>query len=32
VVDRMRATLAGADAFMSKPPHPTQLHDLLAAL
>lgn len=32
VVDRVRATLAGADAFMSKPPHPSQLHDLLAAL
>ena len=32
VVDRMRATLAGADAFMSKPPHPMQLHELLAAL
>lgn len=32
VLDRMRATLAGADAFMSKPPHPSQLHELLAAL
>ena len=32
VVERMRATLAGADAFMSKPPHPSQLHDLLVAL
>jgi CheY-like chemotaxis protein len=32
VVDRMRATLAGADAFMSKPPHPALLHQLLAAL
>ena len=32
MVDRMRATLAGADAFISKPPHPAQLHDLLVAL
>jgi CheY-like chemotaxis protein len=32
VMERMRATLAGADAFMSKPPHPAQLHDLLVAL
>ena len=32
VLERMRATLAGADAFMSKPPHPAQLHELLAAL
>ncbi len=32
VLERMRATLAGADAFMSKPPHPSQLHELLAAL
>ncbi len=32
VVERVRATLAGADAFMSKPPHPSQLHDLLVAL
>jgi CheY-like chemotaxis protein len=32
VLERMRATLAGADAFMSKPPHPGQLHELLLAL
>jgi CheY-like chemotaxis protein len=32
IVDRLRATLAGADAFMSKPPHPAQLNALLAAL
>jgi CheY-like chemotaxis protein len=32
VIERMRATLAGADAFLSKPPHPSQLHALLAAL
>ncbi len=32
VVDRLRATLAGADAFMSKPPHPGDLHNLLASL
>jgi CheY-like chemotaxis protein len=32
VLERMRATLAGADAFMSKPPHPSQLHELLVAL
>jgi CheY-like chemotaxis protein len=32
IVDRMRATLAGADAFLSKPPHPAELHELLAAL
>jgi CheY-like chemotaxis protein len=32
VMDRMRATLAGADAFLSKPPHPAELHELLASL
>jgi DNA-binding response OmpR family regulator len=32
VIDRMRAKLAGADAFMSKPPYPSQLSDLLASL
>jgi CheY-like chemotaxis protein len=32
LVDRMRATLAGADAFLSKPPHPGQLADLLESL
>jgi CheY-like chemotaxis protein len=32
MLERMRATLAGADAFMSKPPHPGQLTDLLASL
>jgi CheY-like chemotaxis protein len=32
VVDRLRATLAGADAFLSKPPHPAHLHALLASL
>ncbi len=32
MMDRMRATLAGADAFISKPPLPNQLHELLAAI
>ncbi len=32
MMDRMRATLAGADAFLSKPPHPAELHELLASL
>lgn len=32
VVDRMRASLAGADAFLSKPPHPGQLSVLLESL
>jgi CheY-like chemotaxis protein len=32
VVDRLRASFAGADAFMSKPPHPGDLHNLLASL
>ncbi len=32
MLERMRATLAGADAFMSKPPHPGELHELLLAL
>ncbi len=32
MVDRLRASLAGADAFMSKPPHPGDLHNLLASL
>ncbi len=32
VVERLRATLAGADAFMSKPPHPAHLNALLASL
>lgn len=32
VVERLRATLAGADAFLSKPPHPAHLNALLASL
>jgi CheY-like chemotaxis protein len=32
VIDRMRATLAGADTFMSKPPHPGVLAELLQSL
>ncbi len=32
VVDRMRASLAGADAFLSKPPHPAKLKDLISSL
>jgi CheY-like chemotaxis protein len=32
VFDRLRASFAGADAFMSKPPHPGDLHNLLASL
>jgi CheY-like chemotaxis protein len=32
VVDRVRASFAGADAFLSKPPHPGQLHELLLTL
>ncbi len=32
MMDRMRATLAGADAFLSKPPHPNELHNLLSTL
>jgi CheY-like chemotaxis protein len=32
VLEHLRATLAGADAFMSKPPHPSKLHELLVAL
>jgi CheY-like chemotaxis protein len=29
VIDKMRAKMAGADAFLSKPPHPSELADLL---
>jgi CheY-like chemotaxis protein len=32
MVDRMRASFAGADAFLSKPPHPGQLSVLLESL
>ncbi len=32
VVDKMRAKMAGADAFLSKPPHPAQLAQLLEDL
>lgn len=32
IVERMRATLAGADAFLSKPPHPGKLSVLLESL
>jgi CheY-like chemotaxis protein len=32
VVDRMRATLAGADAFFTKPPHPSDFGNLLSRL
>jgi CheY-like chemotaxis protein len=32
LMERVRATLAGADAFLSKPPHPSELTTLLAAL
>jgi CheY-like chemotaxis protein len=31
-LDKMRAKMAGADAFLSKPPHPAQLAMLLAQL
>ena len=32
VLDKMRAKMAGADAFLSKPPHPSELAELLAQL
>jgi CheY-like chemotaxis protein len=32
VIDKMRAKMAGADAFLSKPPHPGELSELLAQL
>jgi CheY-like chemotaxis protein len=32
MLDKMRAKLAGADEFLSKPPHPSELAKLLAAL
>jgi CheY-like chemotaxis protein len=32
VVDRMRATMAGADAFLTKPPHPSDFGNLLSRL
>jgi CheY-like chemotaxis protein len=32
VIDKMRARMAGADAFLSKPPHPGELATLLAQL
>jgi CheY-like chemotaxis protein len=32
VVERMKATLAGADAFLPKPPHPGKLGGLLESL
>jgi CheY-like chemotaxis protein len=32
VLDKMRAKMAGADAFLSKPPHPGELAELLAQL
>jgi CheY-like chemotaxis protein len=32
VIDKMRAKMAGADAFLSKPPHPGELADLLEQL
>ena len=31
-LDKMRAKMAGADAFLSKPPHPGELAELLAQL
>ncbi len=32
MVDRVRATFAGADAYMSKPPHPARLWDIISTL
>jgi CheY-like chemotaxis protein len=32
VIDKLRAKMAGADAFLSKPPHPGELAELLAQL
>jgi CheY-like chemotaxis protein len=32
MLDKMRAKMAGADAFLSKPPHPGELAELLAQL
>lgn len=32
MVDRVRGTLAGADAYISKPPHPARLWDIIATL
>jgi CheY-like chemotaxis protein len=32
LMDKMRAKMAGADAFFSKPPHPAELSSLLARL
>ena len=32
MLDKMRAKMAGADAFLSKPPHPGELSELLAQL
>jgi CheY-like chemotaxis protein len=32
VIDKMRAKMAGADAFLSKPPHPGELAELLTQL
>ena len=32
MVDRVRGTLAGADAYLPKPPHPAKLRDLIEAM
>lgn len=32
MVDRVRGTLAGADAYLPKPPHPARLRDLIEAM
>ena len=32
MVDRVRGTLAGADAYLPKPPHPAKLRDLIASM
>ena len=32
MLDKMRSKMAGADAFLSKPPHPGELSELLAQL
>lgn len=32
MVDRVRGSLAGADAYLRKPPHPAKLRDLITAL
>jgi CheY-like chemotaxis protein len=32
MIDKMRAKMAGADSFLTKPPHPSELSELLAQL